>query len=96
MKADPVSYAGINDVCKSPTADMKDTCDSGKSFAMYTNILIAGGVTLGLVSTYFLYRGYLSSEPEVGGQVTSGDESSVTFLPFFSNNGVGFSVGFSF
>jgi len=96
MKADPVNYAGKNDVCKSPTADMKDTCDSGKSFAMYTNVLIAAGVTVGLVSTYFMYKGYLSSEPEVGGQVTSGDESSVTFLPFFSNNGGGFSVGFSF
>jgi hypothetical protein len=96
MKADPASYAGINDVCKSPTADMKDTCDSGKAFAMYTNVLIAAGITVGLVSTYFMYKGYLSSEPEVGGQVTSGDEPSVTFLPFFSNNGAGFSVGIPF
>jgi len=96
MKADPASYAGINDVCKSPTADMKDTCDSGKSYAMYTNVLIAAGVTLGLVSTYFMYKGYLQSEPEVGGQVTSGEDSSVTFLPFFSNNGAGFSFGISF
>jgi hypothetical protein len=96
MRADPINYAGKNDVCKSPTAEMKDTCDSGKAYAMYTNVLIAGGITLGLVSTFFMYKGYLQSEPEVGGQVTSGDESSVTFVPFFSNNGAGLSVGISF
>ncbi len=95
MKADPASYAGVNDVCKNPTADMKDTCDKGQSFAMYTNILVAAGVTVGLVSTFFLYKGYLSSEPEVQGQVGA-DDGAVTFLPFFTGQAGGLSVGFSF
>jgi len=95
MKANPGDYAGINDVCKNPMPEMKDTCDKGQSFAMYTNILIAAGVTVGLASTFFLYKGYLSSEPEVGGSVTS-DDGALTFVPFFSGNGAGLSVGFSF
>ena len=96
MSANPGPYAGINDVCKSPTAEMKDTCDSGKSYAMYTNILFAAGITVGLVSTYFMYRGYLDSGSQVSGQVSSEDDSGITFMPFFSGNGGGFSVGFTF
>lgn len=96
MKRDPASYAGINDVCKNPHADMKSTCDSGQGYAMYTNILMAAGLTVGLVSTYFMYRGYLSHEPDVAGQVSSGDEPLVTVLPFVSPNGGGLSLGISF
>lgn len=92
----PNEYVGKNDVCKNPTAEMKDTCDNGKAYAMYTNILFAAGFTVGLVSTYFLYKGYLQSTPDVNGRVDATDGASVRLMPFLSPDGAGFSLGFSF
>ena len=94
--ANPSAYVGLNDVCKNPTAEMKDTCDNGKAYAMYTNILFAAGVTVGLVSTYFLYKGYLQSDTDITGHVDSQDASSVRLLPLIGPSGAGFSLGFSF
>jgi hypothetical protein len=97
MASDPSLYQGVSDVCNNPaTSNMKSICDDGQFMAMTTNMLIGGGIALGILSTYFLYKGFLSPSADVKGEVDSTPDSNVTILPFLSQNGGGISFSTKF
>lgn len=98
LEKNPSLYAGQSDVCKNPTPEMKDICDSGKNMATTTNILFGAGIAIGVISTYFLYKGYLSTSSSAEGTVQDnpGNSGNVTVFPWVSPGAGGISIGTRF
>ncbi|MBU1238602.1 PEGA domain-containing protein [Myxococcota bacterium] len=86
-----------SDVCSGATGDLKSVCDDGKASAMNANIFLAAGAVVAVVSSFFLYKGYLADEPTVSGNADAqGDAGKVTILPIFTPTGGGVSIGTRF
>jgi PEGA domain len=86
-----------SDVCTGATGDLKGVCDDGKAAASRFNTLFISGAVLGVVSTFFLYKGFIAVKSEVSGSIeTSDDAGTVSILPMFSSHGAGLSIGTKF
>ncbi|MBN2724109.1 MAG: hypothetical protein JXR95_08580 [Deltaproteobacteria bacterium] len=96
IKKNPDLYYGQSDVCKVAQGDMVDICDNGKNMATMTNVLMFSGIAVGVASTYFLYKGFLSSSSEAKGTLGEGDSGKVTLIPYIAPGGGGISLGTRF